>query len=168
MMQKITVKIVEHLSLKLAQEMLTFDEPIPDFTTRYPNRLESCLATPFQTFAKKSLYSSLVSKASILFYLMIKNHPFQNGNKRIAMTTLMVFLFLNKKWIKVDTQELYNFTVWIAQSPPKLKNEAVKAVEKFIKTYMIQIDEMIDEIKDDEDMKGTPIEELREKGARRR
>jgi death-on-curing protein len=69
---------------------------------------------------------------------MIKNHPFQNGNKRIAMTTLMVFLFLNKKWIKVDTQELYNFTVWIAQSPPKLKNEVVKAIEKFVKTYLIK------------------------------
>jgi hypothetical protein len=40
----------------------------------------------------------------------------------------MVFLFLNKTWIKVDNQELYNFTVWIAQSPPKLKNEVVKAV----------------------------------------
>jgi hypothetical protein len=45
------------------------------------------------------------------------------------MTTLMVFLFLNKKWIKGDTQELYNFTIWIAQSPPKLKNEVVKAVK---------------------------------------
>ena len=168
MMQKITVKIVEHLALKLAQEMLAFDEPIPDFATRYPNRLESCLATPFQTFEKKSLYSSLVSKASTLFYLMIKNHPFQNRNKRIAMTTLMVFLFLNKKWIKVDTQELYNFTVWIAQSPPKLKNEVVKAVEKFIKTYMVQIDVMIKEIKQDEDMKGIPIEKLREKKEKRR
>ena len=167
MMQKITVKIVEHLALKLAHEMLEFDEPIPDFTTRYPNRLESCLATPFQTFAKKSLYSSLVSKASMLFYLMIKNHPFQNGNKRIAMTTLMVFLFLNKKWIKVDTQELYNFTVWIAQSPPKLKNEVVKAIEKFVKTYMVKIDVMIDDVKDDEDMEGIPLDKLRRKGGRR-
>jgi death-on-curing family protein len=162
-METITVRTVEHLTLKLAQEMLAFDESIPDFATRYPNRLESCLATPFQTFAKKSLYSSLVSKASILFYLMIKNHPFQNGNKRIAMTTLLVFLFLNKKWIQVDTQELYNFTVWIAQSPPKLKNEVVKAIEKFIKTYLVQIDVILDEIKDDEDMKGIPFEELRKK-----
>jgi death-on-curing family protein len=167
-METITVRTVEHLTLKLAQEMLAFDEPIPDFTTRYPNRLESCLATPFQTFGKKSLYSSLVSKASILFYLMIKNHPFQNGNKRIAMTTLMVFLFLNKKWIRVDTQELYNFTVWIAQSPPKLKDEVIKAVEKFIKTYMVQIDVMIDEIKDDADMKGIPLAELGAKGGKRR
>ena len=160
-MQKITVKVVEHLALKLAQEMLAFDEPIPDFSTRYANRLESCLANPFQTFAKRSLYSSLLSKASILFYLMIKNHPFQNGNKRIAMTTLMVFLFLNEKWIKVDTQELYNFTVWIAQSPPKLKNEVVKAIEKFIKTHLIDIDTRIDKIKDDTERKGNRFKKSR-------
>lgn len=138
-MRTITVKEVEYTAMSLAQKMLALGEPIPDFATRYPNRLESCLATPFQIFAKKSLYPSLVSKASILFYLMIKNHPFQNGNKRIAMTTLMVFLFLNKKWIKVDTQELYNFTAWIAPSPPKLKNEVVKAIEKFIKIYLVKI-----------------------------
>jgi death-on-curing family protein len=72
---------------------------------------------------------------------MIKNHPFQNGNKRIAMTTLFVFLYKNRKWLKVDTQELYNFTVWIAQSPPKVKKETVQAIEKFLKIYMISGEE---------------------------
>jgi len=72
-------------------------------------------------------------------YLMIKNHPFQNGNKRIAMTTLFVFLYKNKKWLKVNTQELYNFTVWIAQSHPKFKDETVKAIEKFLKTYIVNL-----------------------------
>ena len=119
--------------------MLSFDEPIPDFSSRFPNVLESCLATPFQKFAKKTLYPTLISKAAILFYLLIKNHPFQNGNKRIAMTTLFVFLYRNKKWIKVDTQELYNFTVWIAQSPRKFKDETVKAIEKFLKEYIIPL-----------------------------
>jgi death-on-curing family protein len=119
--------------------MLTFNEPIPNFSTRYPNILESCIATPFQKFSKKDLYPGLLSKVSILFYLIIKNHPFQNGNKRIAITTLFVFLYRNKKWIKVNTQELYNFTVWIAQSPPKVKEETVKAIEKFLKTYIINL-----------------------------
>lgn len=138
-MKIITVKEVEYIAFRLAQEMLTLNEPIPDFSTRYPNILESCIATPFQKFSKKDLYRGLLSKASILFYLMIKNHPFQNGNKRIAMTTLFVFLYRNKKWIKVNTQELYNFTVWIAQSPPKVKEEAVKAIEKFLKTYIVNL-----------------------------
>ena len=136
-MKIVTVKEVEYISFKLAKEMMSFNEPIPDFSTRFPNILESCIATPFQSFAKKSFYPTLVSKASILFYLMIKNHPFQNGNKRIAITTLLVFLHKNGKWLKVDTQELYNFTVWIASSPPKLKEEIVKAIEKFLTLYMI-------------------------------
>jgi len=138
-MKTITLKEVEYTAFRLAQEMLSFNEPIPDFSTRFPNVLESCLAAPFQTFGGKSLYTTFTSKASILFYLLIKNHPFQNRNKRVAMTVLLTFLYKNDKWIKVDTQELYNFTVWIAQSPPKLKNETVKAIEKFLKTYLILI-----------------------------
>ena len=114
----ITIKEVEYLSFKLAKEWMSFKEPIPDFSTRFPNILESCLATPFQEFSNKSFYPSLISKTSILFYLMIKNHPFQNGNKRIAMTILFVFLHRNKKWLKVNTQELYNFAMWVTQSHP--------------------------------------------------
>jgi death-on-curing protein len=126
MKKTITVKEVEYLAFKLAQEMMSSYEPIPDFATRFPNILESCLAAPFQSFDQKSLYPGLISKAGILFYLMIKNHPFQNGNKRIAMTTLFFFLHKNGKWLRVDTQELYNFTVWIAQSPPKVKKKRFK------------------------------------------
>lgn len=138
-MKTITIKDAEYVSFRLAQELLSFNEPIPNFSTRFPNILESCLAVPFQSFSGKSLYANLVSKASILFYLMIKNHPFQNGNKRIAMTTLFVFLYKNKKWLRVDTQELYNFTMWIAQSPPRVKEETVKAIEKFLKSYLIDL-----------------------------
>ena len=139
-MKTITLKEVEYIAFRLAKEMLAFDEPIPDFSTRFPNILESCLAVPFQSFAKKSLYPTLVSKAAILFYLLIKNHPFQNGNKRIAMTALFVFLFKNGKWIRVDSQELYNFTVWVAQSPRIVKDETVKATEKFLKTHLVKLE----------------------------
>jgi death-on-curing family protein len=134
--KEITFKEVEFLAFNLAQEMLAFDEPIPDFSTRFPGTLESCLAAPFQKFTGKSLYPTLIAKAAILFYLIIKNHPFQNGNKRIAMTTLTVFLFKNKKWLNVDSKELYNFTVWVAQSPPTVKNETVKAIETFLTKYL--------------------------------
>lgn len=136
-MKGITVKEVEYTAFGMAQELLAYNEPIPDFSTRFPNILESCLATPFQTFSGKSLYPNFVSKASILFYLIIKNHPFQNGNKRIAITTLFVLLHKNGKWLKVDTQELYSFTVWVAQSIGRVKKEVVKAIERFLRTHMI-------------------------------
>ena len=138
-MKFISIAEIKYLAFNLAKETMVFNEPIPAFSTRFPNILESCLGTPLQGFSGKSLYHGLTAKAAILFYLMVKNHPFQNGNKRIAMTTLFVLLHKNKKWLKVDNQELYNFATWIAASPARLKGETVKAVEKFIKTYLVDL-----------------------------
>lgn len=137
MIQKITLVEVKYLAYELAKKHLAFDEPIPDFSSRFPNALESCLATPFQSFSKKSLYTTLAAKTAALFYLMVKNHPFQNGNKRIAVTTLLVFLDKNGKWIKMSAQELYNLTLWIAQSPAGVKNEVVQAIESLLKKNLI-------------------------------
>jgi death-on-curing family protein len=139
-MERITVTQIEYIAFDLAQKMFSFNEPIPNFTTRYPHVLESCLAVPFQSFSEKSLYPTFVEKASVLFYLMIKNHPFQNGNKRVAMTTLFYVLYRNKKWIKVDTQTLYNFAVWVAESPSNAKDEVVQYTVKFIKKHMVPWD----------------------------
>lgn len=135
-MKIITIAEGEYLAFRLAKEHLSFNEPVPDFSTRFPNALESCVLTPFQTFSGKALYPTLIAKAGILFYLMIKNHPFQNGNKRIAITTLLTFLFFNGKWLEADTQELYNFTVWVAMSPPQFKDQVVSAIERFIRDHL--------------------------------
>ena len=135
-MNEITFEEVEHLAFRMAREMLAYDEPIPDFSTRFAGSLESCLAVPFQRFGGKTPYTTLTAKAAILFYLMIKNHPFQNGNKRIAMMTLFVFLHNNDKWIAVDEKELYNFTVWVAESPPTVKDATFAAIEFFLKKYI--------------------------------
>ena len=122
-MQRITLAETEYVAYSLAKKLLEWNEPIPDFGTRFPTVLERCLISPFQRFNKKDLYPGLLPKASILFYFLIKNHPFQNGNKRIAMTTTFYFLYKNEKWLKVDNQELYNFAKWVAESNPKLKGE---------------------------------------------
>jgi len=139
--RQITVKEVEYVAHRLAKELLRFNEPIPDFTTRYPDKLESCLAIPFIVLTGGSPYPGLISKASILFYLMIKNHPFQNGNKRIAITTLLVFLLMNGKWLKVDLEGFYQFTVWIAASPSRTKEAMVFGIEKFISDYLVEAQE---------------------------
>ncbi|OGF62040.1 hypothetical protein A2926_01610 [Candidatus Giovannonibacteria bacterium RIFCSPLOWO2_01_FULL_44_40] len=136
-MKIISIVEVEYVAYSLAKELMSWNEPIPDFGSRFPNILESCLAAPFHTFGGKNLYKGLIQRASALFYLMIKNHPFQNGNKRIAMTALFYFLHKNKKWLKVDNQELYNFAKWVAASNPKLKAETLLAIQKFIKTYLV-------------------------------
>ena len=139
-LKQLTITDVEYVAHRLATETMSWSEPIPDFSTRYTNALERCLEAPFQSFGGRQLYPGLIKKAAILFYLMVKNHPFQNGNKRLAMTTLFIFLFRNKKWLKVDTQELYNFARWVAESNAKLKNDTIRAVETFLATYLTHIE----------------------------
>lgn len=138
MIHALSISEVKFIAFEFARKTMSWDEPIPDFETRYPNILESCLATPFQTFDKKYLYRGLIEKSAVLFYLMIKNHPFSNGNKRIAVTTLLVFLALNRKWIEVSNEELYNFAVWVASSPPQVKAHTVQALISFIEKNLIK------------------------------
>jgi len=137
--KQISVGQIKYTAHILAVKTMSWDEPIPGFDTRHPHVLESCIITPFQKFDKKVLYKGLCEKAAVLFYLLIKNHPFQNGNKRIAVTSLLIFLLLNNKWLKVDKKILYNTSVWIAESPPEAKEEAVKYLGKFIKKYLVDI-----------------------------
>lgn len=138
-MKSISIAEIKFIAFRLAQELMSHNEPIPAFKTRFPNILESCVAVPFQRFEKKPLYKGLLGKAAILFYLMIKNHPFQNGNKRIAITALFVLLHKNKKWLKVDTKELYNFAVWVAESPAKLKDSVIKGIQDFLQIYLVDL-----------------------------
>jgi death-on-curing family protein len=133
----VTVAEVEYTAHGLARKFMTWDEPIPDFSSRYPNVLESCLRTPFQTFHRKSLYKGLEGKGAMLFYLMIKNHPFENGNKRIAVMTLLLFLYRNDRWLKVSNEELYEFAKHIAASSPKQREAVIFSIRGFIKEYLI-------------------------------
>src|SRR3989339_778470 len=107
--KRINLADVEYIAFQLAKEFMEYNEPIPDFETRFPDKLESCIETPFQTFERKSLYKGIIEKSSILFYLMIKNHPFQNGNKRIAIITLLFFLVQNSKWLSTSNEGIYKF-----------------------------------------------------------
>ncbi len=136
-MERLTVVEVEELAFELARKHMELDEPIPDFSSRFPGILEGCLAVPFQRFFGQDPYPTLAAKASILFYLMIKDHPFQNGNKRIAITTLFVLLYLNGKWLRVDMTDLHHFTVRVAESKPEDKNLMVAAMTGLVSTNMI-------------------------------
>lgn len=71
-MEEISIHEAEYVVHSFAQETFAWNEPIPPFETRYPDRLESCLATPFQEYDGKKLYDGLNKQAAVLFYLMIK------------------------------------------------------------------------------------------------
>jgi death-on-curing protein len=59
------------------------------------------------TFDKKELYPTLAEKAAALTFSLAMNHPFVDGNKRVAHAAMEVFLFLNGYEINatVDEQE---------------------------------------------------------------
>ncbi|OHA88133.1 MAG: hypothetical protein A2653_03120 [Candidatus Zambryskibacteria bacterium RIFCSPHIGHO2_01_FULL_43_25] len=130
-----TLSEVEYIAFSLAQELMEYGEPIPPFDTRYPDKLESCLQTPFQTFNRKSLYPTIVGKTAILFYLMIKNHPFQNGNKRVAVVTLYYFLISNGWELEAENLKLYELAKTVAASDPKDKDEVVRVIGNFVTKY---------------------------------
>jgi len=141
MIKRINLADVEYIAFQLAKKFLQWDEPIPDFNTRFPDKLESCIETPFQTFDKKSLYKGLIEKSAILFYLMNKNHPFQNGNKRIAVTTLMFFLIQNGKWLSVSNHDIYEFACMVAGSNPENRDNIMILIRLFIGKNLEKFDE---------------------------
>jgi death on curing protein len=122
---------VEYIAFELARKLMEWDEPIPEFGTRFPERLESCLAQPFLTFGRL-LYPGLIAKSAILFYLMIKNHPFENGNKRIAITTLLYFLHENGKILRTTNEALYEFAKEVAASDSKKRDATIHTIKHFL------------------------------------
>lgn len=127
----------EDLCFNLTRELLSFNQPIPDFITRSPGILESCLESPLQIFDGKELYPSLEDKLAILFYLLIKNHPFQNGNKRIAVTTMFVILALNGRWLEANPLKLLYLAVEVSSSERTEKEAKVNNIKKFIVRHII-------------------------------
>lgn len=136
-LKQITLVQVELVAHDLASTHLDWGEPIPAFVTRFPHVLESCLQTPFQKFNQRSLYSGIVGKSAVLFYLMVKNHPFQNGNKRVAVMTLLYFLYINGKWLRANNEEVYEFARKVAKSNPADREKVMRDTRSFIRQNII-------------------------------
>ena len=76
--------------------------------------LDSALKTPFQTFGGNNPYPDILDKASQLCYSLIENHPFVDGNKRIGVHLMLLFLKLNNIEVNYSQQELVDFGLDIA------------------------------------------------------
>jgi death-on-curing protein len=69
------------------------------------NGLESAVAQPRASFGGGDLHETLAAKASALGYSLALNHPFLDGNKRVAHAAMEVFLILNGFEIVAETDE---------------------------------------------------------------
>lgn len=76
--------------------------------------LDSALNSPFQSFAGEELYPSIQAKAARLGFSIIKNHPFLDGNKRIEMLAIMVFLVINGIKLECSDEDIVDIGLGIA------------------------------------------------------
>ena len=99
--------------------------------------LESILGNIYQTFNNKDIYPSIEEKAANFLYLIVKNHVFVDGNKRIAATLFIYFLNFYNILYKDDKQVIDNntltaLTLLIAESNPKEKNIIIDLIMNFL------------------------------------
>jgi death-on-curing protein len=78
--------------------------------------LLSALGRPQATFEGKDLYIEIFSKAASMMDSLVRNHPFVDGNKRTAITTVVIFLSMNGYQLRAGNEETVRFTLLCAQS----------------------------------------------------
>ena len=76
--------------------------------------LESALETPFQSYDGEELYPSIQAKAARLCYGLVNNHAMVDGNKRIGVHAMLVFLSVNGYELEYTQKELSNLILDVA------------------------------------------------------
>lgn len=116
---------------------LRFNEESTLFAVERDKGLESIIGNIYQSFDGQDVYKSIEEKAANFLYLIVKNHVFTDGNKRIAATLFIYFLNFYGILYKDGTQTIDNntltaLTLLIAESNPKEKDVIVDLVMNFL------------------------------------
>lgn len=108
------------------------------FGNEKDDSFKSSIGQIYQTFGGVDLYPSVEEKASMLLYLVTKNHSFSDGNKRIAATLFLWFLNGNGILYNEDGSKriadntLVALTLMIAESRTEEKDTMVKVIVNLI------------------------------------
>ena len=100
--------------------------------------LQSVVATIYQSFAGQDLYPTLEEKAANLLYLVVKDHPLADGNKRSAAALFVEFLDRNAALYQADgvarvsNNALAAMTLMVAMSSPQEKDLMVALIQRMI------------------------------------
>ena len=116
---------------------LKFNEKSDLFGLQRDKGLESIINNIYQTYAGLDIYKSVEEKAANFLYFIVKNHVFIDGNKRIAATLFIYFLFYYDILYKDDKKIIENntlvaLTLLIAESNPKEKNIIIDLIMNFL------------------------------------
>lgn len=101
------------------------------------NTFKSCVNTVYQTYDGIDLYKNIEEKASNLLYLIVKDHTFIDGNKRIGALIFLYYLNKNNYLYKdnkkiIEDNTLVALTLLIAQSNPKERNILIDLIINFL------------------------------------
>lgn len=116
---------------------LKFNEQSSLFAVERDKGLESIIGNIYQSFSGQDIYKSVEEKGANFLYLIVKNHVFADGNKRIAATLFIYFLnyygilYKNEKQV-IDNNTLAALTLLIAESNPKEKEVIIDLVMNFL------------------------------------
>ncbi len=130
-------KIINYQDCLNIIHQLKFNEKSEIFGVERDRGLESIIKNIYQSFGGQDIYKSIEEKASNFLYLIVKNHVFIDGNKRIAATLFIYFLnfygilYKNNKQT-IDNNTLTALTLLIAESNPKEKDIIIDLVMNFL------------------------------------
>ena len=121
-------------------DLLKFNETSDIFALERDKGLNSIINNIYQSFDEKDVYPTIEEKAANFLYLIVKNHAFIDGNKRIAATLFIYFLhFYNILTIEnkdvIDNNTLAALTILIAESNPKEKNIMIDLIMNILSNY---------------------------------
>jgi prophage maintenance system killer protein len=130
---------ISHDQARRAIEQLRAQYHASDLFGREKDKsFQGSLVSIFQTFGKRQLYPSIEEKAAHLLYFLVKNHPFVDGNKRIAAFLFLWFLGKNRALYRKDGSKriadnaLVAITLMVAESRPADKDLIVKVIVNLI------------------------------------
>ncbi len=123
---------------QIKNELIQKKESSNLFGSETDKGFERIVKNLYQTFGGKELYKTIEEKAAHLLYLTIKDHPFTDGNKRIASFLFVYFLDKNDYLYrengesKINDNALVALALLIAESNPKEKNILIKIIANLI------------------------------------
>lgn len=132
-----SLKQIKYEDCKLIIKDLKFNEKSNLFAVERDRGLEAIIGNIYQSFDGEYIYKSVEEKAANFLYLIVKNHVFVDGNKRIAATLFIYFLefynilYKDNKQV-IDNNTLAALTLLIAESNPKEKDILVDLVTNFL------------------------------------
>lgn len=136
----ITEEILEKICHTVATQLFSGEEPMGLYADHDEARLQASLALPRQVTFGKELYPGIFKKAAVLFYALNRNHAFSNGNKRLSVAALIVFLHINEWIMDADDTALRDLALWLAQTPDPI-DKVVDELEKWIGEYSVPMAE---------------------------